>query len=351
MKASRMRFLVIALVCLAVVGWLCQAAVSGPLTAEWIAYKLEHGKSYASQAEDANRMANFLATKQQIERHNDHGSSSYKMGLNHMSDWTQEELAKLVAVKPGLGTLLDAQASANLTKNDAFLDDAMVDSTGIGGDGFDWRTVPERVGPVKDQGQCASGYAFAATGTLEGQLYQSGSTKGKLVPLSEQELVDCAYSCVGCDGGSAWSAFWDIHLIGGLETQSDYPYEASVGRCRLQSNKTVITTGGWRGLPSKNEVVLAKKLVGFGPIPARFHVTDALTKYKSGVFVDNNCFSDLHTLNHDVLLVGYGTDPKEGDYWIVKNSWSAKWGEQGYFRVKRGINMCGIATFPTVPIF
>ena len=59
--------------------------------------------------------------------------------------------------------------------------------------------------------------------------------------------------------------------------------------------------------------------------------------------MDFNCGTDL---NHAVLLVGYGPD-----YWKLKNSWGSDWGEGGYFRLKRGKNMCGIADSASYPVF
>ena len=78
---------------------------------------------------------------------------------------------------------------------------------------------------------------------------------------------------------------------------------------------------------------------------------DKFMSYESGVFDDKLCSKDEDDLNHGVLLVGYGTDPKDGDYWTVKNSWGKSWGEKGYFRIRRGVNMCGVALYPTIPTF
>ena len=80
--------------------------------------------------------------------------------------------------------------------------------------------------------------------------------------------------------------------------------------------------------------------------------------YLSGVIDATDCFetdddwnplNPLNPVNHAVLLVGYGHDEATGlDYWLVKNSWNATWGDQGYFKVKRAddtiydIGICGI---------
>ena len=72
-------------------------------------------------------------------------------------------------------------------------------------------------------------------------------------------------------------------------------------------------------------------------------------QYKSGV-LSGMCGSKL---DHGVLVVGYGTDPSGGDYWKVKNSWGASWGDHGYVRLKRGkggAGECGILSDPSYPI-
>lgn len=78
---------------------------------------------------------------------------------------------------------------------------------------------------------------------------------------------------------------------------------------------------------------------------------------KDGVFVDKSCSNSNNDLNHGVVVVGYGTDnstltgDEHGDYWIVKNSWGSKWGEEGYIRMARNHdNMCGVATSASYPL-
>ena len=70
-----------------------------------------------------------------------------------------------------------------------------------------------------------------------------------------------------------------------------------------------------------------------------------LLSSSSGIYRKKDCALKPRDLDHAVLLVGYGTDKETGlDYWVVKNSWSKYWGDDGYFKVKRGGNDCGIAS-------
>lgn len=68
----------------------------------------------------------------------------------------------------------------------------------------------------------------------------------------------------------------------------------------------------------------------------------------SGVYVSSVCKNSADDVNHAVLAVGYGTE-NGIDYWLIKNSWGASWGDNGYFKMKRGVNMCGIANCNSYP--
>ncbi len=72
---------------------------------------------------------------------------------------------------------------------------------------------------------------------------------------------------------------------------------------------------------------------------------DQLQYYTSGIFDSSDCSTQI---NHSITIVGWGVQ-NGVKYWIIKNSWGTGWGENGYFRIKRGVNMCGINTFYFFP--
>lgn len=90
------------------------------------------------------------------------------------------------------------------------------------------------------------------------------------------------------------------------------------------------------------------ELVANGPIAVSFEVYNDFSQYKGGIYHHTGIglrskFDPFHLTNHAVLAVGYGADKKTGEkYWIVKNSWGAQWGENGYFRIRRGTDECSI---------
>ena len=77
-----------------------------------------------------------------------------------------------------------------------------------------------------------------------------------------------------------------------------------------------------------------------GPISGSICVTPAFEAYSGGIFEDT---TSCTSLDHSISIAGYGTDPATGkDYWIGRNSWGTYWGEQGWFRLARGVNALGI---------
>uniref|UniRef100_A0A6G1S9T0 Cathepsin L n=1 Tax=Aceria tosichella TaxID=561515 RepID=A0A6G1S9T0_9ACAR len=310
---------------------------------EWKQYKQQHGKVYDSPEEDARRFLLFLATKEQVRLHNANEQADYKLGLNHMSDWTQAERARLRGFRYDP---IEHDERVKLSKADPFLGEILADPTPIPSE-LDWRQVPNRVGPVKNQGwKCAGCWAFSTTGALEGQQVVRNFTK-ELIPLSEQELIDCSNRNLGCVYGEMSKAMEDIPLIGGIESSVDYGYiDNFYFRCIFDPDKIVMTDSGSIELPMNNATLLKEVVAKFGPVSIGIAMNDRYHSYRSGIFTDPTCGN---TLNHASLIVGYGTDAKLGDYWILKDSLSDAWGEGGFMRIK--LDICGIGLVSVIPKF
>lgn len=196
------------------------------------------------------------------------------------------------------------------------------------------------VTPVKDQGQCGSCWAFSTTGSVEGAFFLK---TGSLESFSEQQLVDCSKLNMGCNGGLPDRAFRYLEKYS-LCSEDSYPYTAKDGTC-AECKGVVSELSGYYDVPKGNEDQLLFALQ-VNPVAVAIQADQLeFQLYKSGI-MDFNCGNQL---DHAVLLVGFGTE-NGIDYWKVKNSWGTSWGEDGYFRLLRGKNMCGISDSASYPI-
>jgi len=201
----------------------------------------------------------------------------------------------------------------------------------------DWRTAGA-VSTVKDQGLCGSCWAFASTAVIES--YVALST-GLMFDLSVQQMAMCAPNpdhCGGigqCEGSTAELAFEFVTGSQGLYQEYQYPYISYYGTdydCKIPGPTTpVATINGYVKLPDNNYTTLMNAVANVGPIAIN---VDASTwhAYESGVF--NGCNQDTPDVNHVVVTIGYGEE--NGDkYWLVRNSWSATFGEAGFIKLLR----------------
>ncbi|KAJ9566280.1 hypothetical protein OSB04_002246 [Centaurea solstitialis] len=181
---------------------------------------------------------------------------------------------------------------------------------------MDWRKKGA-VTPIKDQGQCGSCWAFSTIAATEGitQL-----TTGKLISLSEQELMDCDRSGEdqGCEGGYMDDGFKFIVNNKGINTEVAYPYQAVDATCNTKKEAVhAAKITGHEDVPANDELALLKA-VAMQPISVAIDAGEsAFQFYSSGVF-NGTCGTEL---DHGVTAVGYGTSEDGVKYWLVKNSW------------------------------
>lgn len=298
----------------------------------FVEFITQYSKTY-SHDDFFNRFNIFKSNVDHINEVNAQGLS-YQLGVNQFSDLTPDEWA--ATYLGGYHHIEREYArSQNPPQPNGLLGQVQLASE------LDW-VAKGAVTPVKNQGQCGSCWAFSTTGALEGALQIAS---GKLVSLSEQQLVDCAGSQgnMGCNGGLMDYGF-EYVIKNGLTTEEAYPYTAKDGTCQASGKTSAVSISSYSDVPHGNEAALMTA-VNLGPVSVAIEADkSAFQSYKSGVLDSFFCGKQL---DHGVLVVGYGTDGK--DYWTVKNSWGASWGEEGFVRIVRNKNMCGIASQPSYP--
>jgi cathepsin L len=318
------------------------AIASDNLLSQWAQFKKTHRKFYGSSSEDSLRFNIFKSNVNFVNKHNseaDQGLHTFRVAINKFADLTVKEFA---SIYNGYNASLRIQPTRSSYIHVHNPNIKVPDS-------IDWRTQGY-VTDVKDQGQCGSCWAFSTTGSLEGQHFKAS---GKLVSLSEQNLVDCSskYGNQGCNGGLMDQAFTYIKENQGIDTEQSYPYEAVDQDCSFSASNVGATDTGFVDVKGKDEDALKQAVGTIGPVSVAIDASHASFQlYHSGIYHEPRCSSTR--LDHGVLAVGYGSDGANKDYWIVKNSWAATWGDKGYIRMSRNRNNnCGIATsasYPTV---
>lgn len=213
----------------------------------------------------------------------------------------------------------------------------------------DW-VAKGAVTPVKDQGVCGSCWSFSTVGAIEGLHFVK---TGELVSLSEQQLIDCDRVSPnnGCNGGYPPSAFEWIAARGseGIATEASYDYSGFQSTC--VNNTSAVRTGAvitnWTAISNSSDEIAAQ-LATRGPLSIAVNAA-GLQQYKRGVACPLAALCDPTQPNHAMTLVGWGVDGGQ-EYWKVKNSWGAAFGEDGYVRYCKGKGACGINLYVTAAL-
>merc|ERR1719454_2063172 len=290
------------------------------LQSRFASHMNEHGLSFATADEYNMRKTIFAEKDAFINEHNAQNGSNYIVGHNKFSTWTAEEFTSIMGGR-----------ADGIQKNIVELpetNDAEVD----------WR-AKGAVNPVKDQARCGSCWAFSAVCAFEGS---HAINTGNLVSMSEQQVVSCDTVSFGCNGGWQYAAFEYLEKTAD-ELEADYPYTSGsgvTGTCSPDASKETYFVSDYSNVPS-NSVSQLKAAIAQQPVSVTIEAdTLPFQLYSSGILDSTACGTNL---DHAVAAVGYGSDAGQ-EYYIVRNSWGASWGEEGYVRIAAvdGDGICGI---------
>ncbi|XP_072945972.1 cathepsin K-like [Epargyreus clarus] len=300
----------------------------------WDEYKSTYDKVFPSRAHELSALTAWLDNLKRVAQHNREylaGKHSYSLHLNLFGDWPittyMNRLLKLIKTVP----LFDPAHDPSRITYRNNLHRRIPRSV-------DWRSKgfnPRR----EEQWQCGACYAFAVAHALQGQLYKKHKMWGELSP---QQIVDCSArdGNLGCDGGSLQGAL-RYAARAGLIMETEYPYIGMRGLCHYSRLLVAVKPRRWATLPSGDEAAIERALATIGPLAVAVNAAPfTFQLYRSGIYDDPFCTP--WKLNHAMLLVGYTQE-----YWVLLNWWGRQWGEDGYIRIRRGFNRCGVANMAT----
>ncbi|KAL3157264.1 hypothetical protein ABBQ38_001497 [Trebouxia sp. C0009 RCD-2024] len=302
------------------------------------AFVHRHGRRHATRNEYDQRSQRFHENKEMIKDHNHRGDQTHSLALNRFADWHKEEF--LATMLPNHGKprpalpLEGQQALMHKPRVPKHMLPTTVDWRGSGADS-----------PVKDQASCGSCWAFGTIGAVEAAYFRE---TGKQLLLSEQDLMDCGWykNNKACFGGYQDLGLQWLLDKGRVASEEGYPYQGvnnfctAKGRDHIKFSGDFVTTDG-------SEYALKEALFTKGPLTVSVDAApDSFVFYSSGIYNNTACHSEYKDLDHAVLVSGYGTTEDGHDYWLVKNTWSALWGDKGFIKIARNPQDCGIKTQP-----
>lgn len=324
----------------------------------------DHEKAYSSKKEEESRFSTFRENLAVIHRRRSQFKNAV-FNINKYADLSESEFRKMRS-KPYKADVLAKSCLAHGVTREEEVNRlrALKEPPAE----FSWKSKGV-VTPVKNQGACGSCWTFSTTGAIESA---NAIKTGKLISLSEQEIVDCSHACTeeppygkvcndGCGGGWPWGAMTDLKAWKGSATEAEYPYLGVTSTCKRNSSMHTAPISNYTCLSgtvaSDNGPANEKDMVNYcfahGPLSIAMDASP-LQFYFGGVVDPWDSWDCSSTsLDHALLIVGWGTYDSylwgEQPYWLIKNSWGADWGESGYFKLYRGSNMCGVAAAVTHP--
>lgn len=283
----------------------------------------KHGKIYDDQ-QYKHRLEVFSENFDKIQKHNSQ-NLDWKLEVNPWTDHTWEEFKN---------------ARLGLVQNPSSSKSSHTPHTSTPATSWDWRQHGA-VNPIVNQQQCGSCWAFSAVASVEGAY---AIKTGKLFSLSKQQLVDCSgpEGNYGCNGGMPDNAF-EYVIRNGLCNSSEYLYTGTKGKCK--TCHTSVKISSYKDVKPLDASALVQA-VAQQPVSVAIEADQNIFQFYSSGVITGSCGTNL---DHAVVVVGYGTEAGK-DYWIVRNSWGTSWGEQGYVRIARGKNVCGIESVPSYPV-
>jgi cathepsin B len=293
-------------------------------------------------------------------------NTTWRAGIN--ARWVGKDMNY---IKRQMGTILPTPIERKLAVKTILDEDLDVEAIP---DSFDartaWPSCPS-ISEIRDQSNCGSCWAFGAVEAATDRICIStnGATK---THLSAQDLLSCCSSCgFGCSGGypaSAWSWFTQTGVVTG-GNYADYSFcsSYSLPNCDHHVSGKYPACAGDASTPScptscdsqskyptaygsdkhtfatsysipNNVAQIQQEIMTNGPVEGAFTVYADFPTYKSGVYI--------HTTGdelggHAIRILGWGTESGV-DYWLVANSWNNDWGNNGFFKIRRGTDECGI---------
>ena len=303
---------------------------------QYAMWRKDHFKLYASPSEANYRLEVFYDQKLFVDRSNSEYEANIELTgqvlsapmyeLNHFADLTEEEFkAKYTGIKqPKYIEEASGEANEEAGEQAEKVSEGSIHSEQkqLKGSKFEIR--------VRDQGSCASCWAFAAVACAEKLHFEKTGTQ---IELSIQELVDCESNSEGCVGGWPEDSFGYMQIYG-LSLSSSYPYTAAEGTCRrkeVEHVKLQVRDSEFKEYNHTRAIKLAERemwAVVMVMASGKFRFLS-----KSNDYYDAKASGECEgTVDHSITMIG-----ASGEFVTILNQYGTKWGDNGMKKIK----ICG----------